>query len=86
MWVKKGADMSKRIHKEVSRIECEDDAGNRYTVVAYDVYVAATTLSGKRGETKVSNGFELLGGGRVDWFDADRFQVFGTNVVIRKIR
>lgn len=77
---------SQREERAVREIECEDDAGKRFTVIEHKIFVVSISLSGQRRETAISNVFRLKSGAQVNWLDEERFVIGELDKIIRKVR
>ena len=71
--------------RETDRFECQDDNGNLYTVIENTRYNVFKAIDGSSQEIEVLKSFKLSNGPSVTYIDGEKFQVDGTDLIIRKV-
>jgi hypothetical protein len=71
--------------KEIDRFRCIAEDGTPYTVIECGRVIRTSTLSGPKQEHITTIDYRLSTGEPVNKINAVTFQIFQTDVVIRKI-
>lgn len=75
----------RRYKRESDQFEAQDDEGNLYTVIEYQLVIESEPISGPSSIMKGTKELFLGNGRAVNYIDDDTFEVVETEKIIRRV-
>lgn len=76
--------MTKRIVREIERIDCEDEDGNEYVAVVYQDFLISEAMGRAPQELPGLKELRLSDGSHLNWIDDNTFQIVANDKVLKR--